>query len=203
MMKRIFLIAIVMGAAMAAHAQDFYHRPSFLAGRTLLTLSLFEEVQTEIKMTPDEITKSNDLLAKMTGEVQDAFQNGGGDFTAMRPIIEKINVKYDDQLTAGLTADQNTRLKQLFIQYNGGGAIANQTVEKDLALTDDQKAKVKAAQEDNFTKMTAQFSGGAPDPDAMKKLQDDLGTALAKILTDDQKTKFQAMQGTKFEFKKV
>jgi len=203
MLKRLICIAIIAAAALSAHAQDFFHRPSPLAGRTLLTLSLFEEVQSEIKMTPDETKKADDLVGKLGGDIQDAVQSNGNDPGGIRTAIEKINQKYDDQITAALTADQNKRLRELFVQFNGGSAIASPGVQKDLAITDDQKTKIKAAQDDNFAKMMQQFSGGAPDPDAMKKLQDEFGTALINMLTADQKAKFQTMQGTKFEFKKV
>lgn len=202
MLKRLIFIAIVTAAAVAAHAQgDFLHRPSPFAGRTLLTLALFDEVRTELKTTPDENTKIDGLVEKLQGDMQDAFQNGGGDPGSMRATIEKVNAKYDEQVTSTLTPDQTTRLKQLFVQFNGNGAIANSQIEKDLAVTDDQKTKINAAQDEAFQKLFA-GGGGPPDADTMKKYQEDLGNALLKVLTDDQKTKFQGMQGAKFEFKK-
>jgi hypothetical protein len=204
MIKKIaWILSLVALTAIASAQGDFLRRPSPFAGRTMLTLSLFEEVRPEIKTTPDENTKIDALVEKLQTELQDAFQSGNGDFDAIRGSVEKINAKYDDQLAAMLTPEQNTRLKQLFVQYNGAAAIPNPAIEKDLGITDDQKAKIKAAQDDNNKAMRDAFSGGAPDPQTMAKLQDDLKTALSKILTDDQRAKFQAMQGTKFEFKKI
>ncbi len=207
LIKRFFVILAVTGLAAIAAAQfDMDHRPSPFAGRTFLTLSLFEEVRPELKTTADLNSKIDALHEKMDGERSEAFQGGGGgDFDAIRVTIEKINTKYDDEVLKLFSADQVTRLKQLFIQFNGAVAIANPLISKDLAMTDDQKAKIKAAQDDQSKKMRDLFANGPPEdgPKAFQKLQDDFKAALDKILTDDQRTKFKAMEGAKFEFKKI
>jgi hypothetical protein len=200
--RLIWVLAATALAAIATAQQDFDHRPSPFAGRTYLTLSLFEEVRTELKTTSDENTKIDELLGKLNAERQDAF--GGGDFDAIREAIDKINTKYDEEVQKVLTGDQTIRLKQLFIQFNGSTALANGSIQKDLALTDDQKAKVKAAQDDQAKKMKDLFSAGQPDDfqASMKKIQDEVKAALDKVLTDDQRAKFKTMEGAKFEFKK-
>lgn len=201
----IWVLAALAAAAMASAQQDFDHRPSPFAGRTFLTLSLFEEVRADIKTTADQNTKIEALLEKMNGERQDAFSGGNGDFDAIRTAVEKLNAKYDDEVAKLLSSDQNTRLKQLFIQYNGAVALTNPSIQKDLELTDDQKAKVKAAQDDQGKKMRDLFGNGPPDDfqKAMQKLQDETKIALEKVLTDDQRAKFKSMEGAKFEFKKI
>ena len=206
MIKKILSILVVASvAAFATAQQDFDHRPSPLAGRTMLTLSLFEEVRKEIKTTPEVNTKIDGLLEKMSGDRQEALSGGGGDFDAMRSAIQKLNTKYDEEVAKFLSAEQNTRLKELFIQFNGATAITNTAVSKDLGITDDQKKKIKTAQDENGAKMREVFSNGAPEDGAkaFQKLQDDLKASLDKILTDDQRTKFKTMAGAKFEFKKV
>lgn len=207
MIKRILCVLLLtLVAALATAQPDLFHRPGFLAGRTMLTLSLFDEVRTELKTPADFNGKSDALLEKYSSEVQDVVQNSGGDFTAIRPQIEKLNAQYDDEVVKLLTSDQVSRLKQLFIQYNGANAITNPLISKDLGITDDQKAKIKTVQEDNFKKTAEVFQGGGSPEDnrtALAKLQEDLKTALANVLTDDQKKKFEDMKGAKFEFKKV
>ncbi len=65
-------------------------------------------------------------------------------------------------------------------------------VQTDLKLTDDQKSKLTAAQEDMQGKMRDAFTsgGGGGDPEAMqatmKKLMDDLVTSIKAIITPDQ-----------------
>jgi len=207
MLRRLFLVLAAGALAAMATAQgDFDVRPSPFAGRTLLTLSLFEEVQAELKLTPDVNAKIQDLKGKMNAERMDAFGAANGDMEAMGKAIEKINVKYDEEIAKLLTADQNTRLQQLFIQFNGAIALEKPSVQKDLTFTDDEKAKVKAAEDDQQKKIRDLFGGGAPPDDFQKsiqKIQDETKAALDKILTDDQRTKFKTMEGAKFEFKKV
>lgn len=205
MFKRILLVLAISALAGVAAAQDFFHRPSPFAGRTMLTLALFEEVRTELKTTPDENKKVDDLVGKLGGDIQEAFSNANGDFQAMQGEIEKINAKYDDEVVKALTEDQAKRLKQLFVQYNGAGSITQTSISKDLAITDDQKAKIKKLQDDQRQKMMDAFQGGSPEDaqKTIKKLNDDLRADLAKVLTDDQNKKLKEMEGAKFEFKKV
>lgn len=207
MIKRILLVlSFTLAAALAMAQQDFYHRPGFLAGRTVLTLALFEEVQTELKTPADFKEKSDALLTKMQGETQELFQNAGGDFASIRPAIDKVNAKYDEETFKLLTADQVKRLKELFIQFNGAAAVPHPVISKDLGITDDQKTKIKALQDANQKKLIESFGAGGSPEEARKtieKLQDELKDDIEKLLTDDQKAKFKEMQGTKFEFKKV
>jgi hypothetical protein len=202
MLKRFLLVLTLAVVAASASAQELYRRPGFLAGRTLLTLSLFEEVRTEIKTTPEENSKVDAMVEKMQAEAMEAFQGANGDFPAMRAAIDKINTKYDDDLVKLLTADQVTRLKQLFVQYNGVTVAANPTFAKDLGITDDQKTKIKGLLADQSNKMAEAFQSGDFQT-AMKKIQDDYVAGMTKLYTDDQTKKLKDMAGTKFEFKKV
>jgi hypothetical protein len=204
MLKRLALISTLLILASMATAQDFFHRPSPLAGRTLLTLALFDEVKAELKTTADESAKQDEMLTKLGEEIQEAF-SGATDFTAVRPTILKINDKYDGQLVGVLTADQLTRLKQLFIQYNGASSVRTESIAKDLALTDDQKAKIKKLQDDSGEKNSQLFQQGLSPEDMQKEMTkqlDQLNADIEKVFTDDQKAKLKAMEGAKFEFKK-
>jgi len=207
MIKRIFLVTLLAAVAAVASAQaDFFHRPSPLAGRTMLTLSLFEEVKAELKTNTEFNGKVDGLLEKLQAEMQEVFQNANGDFSSIRPAMEKINAKYDEEVAKLLSADQVSRLKQLFIQFNGEAAIPNAAISKDLEITDDQKAKIKQAQDENGKKLMEGFQNGDSPEDRQKnmvKLQDEFKATIGKLLTDDQRAKFKTMQGAKFEFKKV
>jgi hypothetical protein len=206
MKRAILLLTMLSAVCVAAAQQDFFHRPSPFAGRTLLTLSLFEEVRTELKTAPEINSQEDGLLTKVQGEMQEAFQSANGDFAAMRQTVDKVNAKYDEELIKLLSTDQVKRLKELFVQFNGGSAIAAAAIAKDLVITDEQKAKIKQAQDENQKKVMDLFqSGGGPEDNRkdLEKLQDELKATLEKLLTDDQKTKFKEMHGTKFEFKKV
>ncbi len=205
MLKRLFWILVITSVAAMATAQDFYHRPSPLAGRTLFSLSLFEEVRTEMKTTPDTNSKIDGLLEKLQSDTQEAVSGGNGDFATIRDAIEKLNKKYDDLTLKLLSDDQAKRLKELFVQYNGAAILTDPSLSKNLELTDDQKAQVKKIEDGRWTKMQEAFGGGGGDDPAatIRKIQEEVQANLTKVLTDDQKKKLKTMEGAKFEFKKV
>ena len=206
-MKRILCVLMFTAvAAMAAAQQDFFHRPSPRAGRTLLTLSLFEEVRAELKTNDEFSAKTDGLLEKLQGEMQETFQKAIGDASSIWPSMEKLNAKYDEEIVKLLSVDQVARLKQLFIQFNGAAAITNPLISRDLEITDDQKAKIKTLQEQNVKRIAESFTNGDGPKDrqeTMAKLQDDLNTALEHLLSEGQKAKFKTMVGARFEFKKL
>lgn len=204
MLNRLIFVLAAMSVVGMASAQDFFHRPSPLAGRTLLTLALFEEVKTELKITPEASTKIDAEVAKIGDDMNSAISGSNGDFAAMRGEIEKVNVKHDEEVLKLLTPEQGARLKQMYIQYNGMASVTQEWVVKDLALTDDQKAKVKKLQDDQWQKMMDAFQGGQDEVQAaMKKGQDDFKDGVSKVLTEDQTKKMKDMEGAKFEFKKA
>jgi hypothetical protein len=206
LIKRFLLtLAIAASTALVVAQPDFDHRPSMFAGRTFLTLSLFEEVRTELKTTADLNAKIEAVHDKLDAARREAFESGNNDFEAIMPVIEKLNTKYDEEVVKLFSGDQVTRLKQLFVQYNGALAISNPTISKDLLITDEQKTKIKDVQTENGKKMRELFANGPPEDGqkAFEKLQDELKAALDKVLNDDQRTKFKAMAGAKFEFKKI
>jgi len=204
MLKRLIFVLAAMSVVGMASAQDFFHRPSPLAGRTLLTLALFEEVKTELKITPEESTKIDAELAKVGDDINAAISGSNGDFGSMRGEIDKVNVKHDEEVIKLLTPEQVTRLKQLFVQYNGTASVNQAWVAKDLTITDDQKTKIKKLQDDQWQKMMEAFQGGQDEVQAaMKKGQDEFKEGVSKVLTEDQTKKMKEMEGAKFEFKKV
>jgi len=206
LLKRILWVALLSTLMSVASAQDFYRRPSPFAGRTILTLALFEEVRAELKTTPENNKAIDDMVGKLGGEIQDAFQNSGGDFGAMAAAIDKINAKYDEDGLKLLSAEQGVRLKQLFVQYNGASALGNPIIAKDLAVTDEQQGKIKALRDDQRQKMMGLFQQGASQDEMVKslqKIQEELNAGIEKVLTDEQRKSLKDAEGAKFEFKVV
>ena len=72
--------------------------------------------------------------------------NGGGDPEAMRKMFEEARAKRLEQVKKILSADQYSRLKGIEIQLSGNAAILDPEIQKDLALTDAQKTKIKTLQ---------------------------------------------------------
>ena len=208
-MRRTFLVLITVAAATTAVAQvDYFHRPSPFAGKTLLTLSVFDEVRAELKTTPELNSREDGLLVDLQKEFDQALKDAPlkGGFSAVAPEIEKMNAKYDVECLKLFSVEQAKRLKQLFLQFNGGNSLTNTVISGDLTITDEEKARFKEAQDANAKKVKDAYLHSLP-PDELHKLlanlQAELKATLEAVLTPDQQTKYKAMQGDKFEFKKA
>lgn len=203
--RRVLLVVICLSAARLCHAQqDMFHRPSPFAGTSILTLALFDEVRTELKTSQEQNAKEDVLLVNLQREVQESMRTGIGDLAAQRPAIAKINGKYDEECLALLTEDQVRRLKQLFVQFNGGNAITNGVIAKELAITDEEKAKIQQLQDESTKKVRALFDQvltPAEMREERAKLREQLKADIEKVLAVEQLAKFKGMFGAKFAFR--
>ena len=206
MLGRLSAIFAVSLLTCIGSAQDFFHRPSPIAGSFMVSLATFAEVQKALKLTPDDNKKIEDQLTTVQSDIGAAYADSGGDFGKLGVAITKIEVKADADYAKTLTPDQAKRLKQLFVQFNGSAVLVRDDFATDLALTDDQKTKVGKMQLDQGKKLGDLIQSAGGDPSAlgpeMKKLQDGFKADLLGVLTDDQKKKLEEMKGDKFEFEK-
>jgi len=151
----LLLSAISLSSAATAYAQfgppggrgglgggrgGFDANPSFVLRR--------EDVQTELKLTEEqkkEIQAQQDFRnpnPKMT-EFFERMRTANED--ERRAIGEEMRAYSESELKRILKPEQFTRLQQLSFQRQGARALENEDTAKLLNLTDDQKAKVKAA----------------------------------------------------------
>jgi Spy/CpxP family protein refolding chaperone len=182
-------------------------------GGNAATLVANPQVQKELKLTDEQVALVKDM--------QQAASQGGGqrgrgnnqnltdaEQKERREQAEKRNQERTAKVTALLTDDQNTRLKQIQLWIQGAARLAdNADAAKALALTDDQKGalktineesakkqgelrqKLRGASEEQRKEITTQLTGMRTDVEA---------EALA-VLTDEQKTQFAGLRGPKFE----
>jgi Spy/CpxP family protein refolding chaperone len=80
----------------------------------------------------------------------------------------------------------------------GAGLLANEGVQKELKLTDEQKTKVKDFTDAQREKMREAFGGGQPDPDKIAELRKSSAEASEKFvkdtLTADQQKRFKQVE---------
>jgi Spy/CpxP family protein refolding chaperone len=176
-----------------------------------------EQVQKELKLSEDQV-------AKVKAIQQEAFAGfaggaGGGGRGAnlsdeerqtrreeFAKRAEETNKKY----LAVLDADQTTRIKQVQLWVSGAAGVgSNEEAAKELKLTDDQKAALKAINDEATKKRTEMFAGGgrgaseeerAKRTEQMASLRKDTEAECLAVLTDEQKSQFTKMRGPKFEF---
>jgi Spy/CpxP family protein refolding chaperone len=174
----------------------------------------FAQVQKELKMTDDQTAKVKEIL--------DAARpprggNGGVNFREMTEeqrtaFFAEARKKSDEagkKASELLTAEQNTRLKQIELWVQGTSALVqNAELAKQLNLTDDQKGAIKTINDESAKKIgeLRQSAGrGASDEDRAKvreqttALRTESDAECMAVLTDDQKAQFEKMKGPKFQ----
>lgn len=219
-MKRVLLIGMVAALACAGLAQGGGQGRGggmrmFGRGGGGLQLATRDDVAKELKLTSDQKTKIEDLQEKAREEMRAQFESmrgAGGPpddatMATMRKKMEDMQAEQKKQLNAILTPEQATRLKELGIRRAGNMAIMDPEVQTDLGLDADQKAKIKDLQDKQmaaFRAVREKIQNQEMDPSEIRPLMEKnmkiMGDELMKILTADQKTKFEAMKGKPFTF---
>ena len=143
-----------------------------------------------------------DLKKKIAAELPERAPGGGGN---PRDMTDEQRQKWmeerrarnteDDKKIAGLLdAKQLARLKQIRVQALGAGALMDETLTKELSITDDQVAKFQSAMQE------MRQGGGGGNPGEMRAKM----TAKAmEILSADQKAKLEAIKGPAFDISKL
>lgn len=168
------------------------------------------DVQRDLALTEDQKTKLTAMQSKMREDMQAAMENarssGNFDREAMQKAMADMMAKSKKETSAILTADQNKRLHEIWIQVAGNAVLLDEGVQKDLGLTAEQKTKIKDLQakqnEANqavFQKMQDGEIDRSEIQGIMKKNSDTLNVELGKVLTEDQRTKLKAMGGKPFK----
>jgi hypothetical protein len=182
-------------------------------------LLMSPQVQKELKMTDDQTAK--------IGEIQrESFQAGGGagggaraNFQNMtdeerQKFFEDMRKRTEEtakKMTAVLTDDQNTRLKQIQLWVAGAAGLANNAeAAKQLGITDDQKDALKTITDESAKKGRELFQNSGLGPDSTDEdrakfgektaaLRKETETECMAVLTDEQKAQFAKMRGERFE----
>ena len=217
-MKRFTKLAItcaLMATAAFTFAQGqgrggFGMRMGGNAGKSQLVYR--DDVQADLKVTADQKKKLEDLQEKQRDEMRAAFEemrnNGGGGFDpeAMRTMMAKRMKEADKNVNAILTAEQQTRLKEIWVQVTGNGVILNEDMQKELAITDAQKKQIKdleskqqEAMQAVMEKMRNQEIEREEVQTIMKKNSDAMNKELGKLLTAEQAAKLKTMAGKPFK----
>jgi Spy/CpxP family protein refolding chaperone len=188
-------LAVVAFAATAAQAQG--GRPGF-GGGTLFLLTQ-KSVQEELKMSEDQVKKVTELEAKQ----REAFQ-GLRDLSREERQKKFQEMAKENEKAIGeiLKEDQLKRVKQISLQQQGLRALGNPEVAGALKLSDEQKDKVKAIQDEAGKEMRALFGAGLDRDEARKKMEEIRKATeekLTGVLTDEQKTKWKELQGEPFK----
>ena len=216
--KKIVLVAATAALVCAAMAQGGGgqgRRGGFGNQGDPLQLTAREDVQKDLALTDDQKTKLTDLRDKSQAKMREAFtairESAGDDRDAMMKGMQGLQAKMADEnataIAGVLSPDQVKRLKEITVQFVGARIVtSNKDVQKDLGITDEQKAKFAELNTKQQAAMREVMQNAQGDRQAMQeamtknnKIMED---EIAKILTDAQKTKLKELGGTK-KFERV
>ena len=150
-----------------------------------------------------DIGLSADLKKKIASELPERGPGGGGgnprdmsDEQRQKWMEERRarNTEDDKKIAGLLDTKQLARLKQIRVQALGAGALMDESIAKELSVTDDQVSKLQSAMRD------MRQGGGGGNPGEMRAKM----TAKAmEILDADQKAKLEALKGPAFDVSKL
>ena len=184
-----------------------------------LTIANNAAVKKEINVKPEQEDKLKDLAQDVRDEMMSEAEaagigpGGGGqdlspeeqakrraeNATKFAAIRKKINDKFMPKLAEALDKAQLKRVHEIAIQAAGAQALTDPGVQKDLAVTAEQKDKLASLHKDFGKQLEA-----VPRAERMAKMQEMREEQLAKsteILTKDQQTQFASMKGKPFDLK--
>lgn len=163
-----------------------------------------EKVQKEIELTDDQKAEIEKIVTANREKMRELFGQGqGGDrqanFEKMRELQQEAQKKIED----ALLPHQVARLKEIRLQVAGVQALMDPDVQKELGLSEEQVQKLRDVGREVMQSMRPQDGQGPRDPGAMRErfqeMRQKMEEAALKVLTDDQKAKWNKMKGEKFE----
>ncbi|MFM7250751.1 MAG: hypothetical protein ACKO5R_12690 [Planctomycetaceae bacterium] len=204
--RRVLLVALVLASAPllapVASAQPPGGRGRGMGMGGMMSHAALlrqEAVQADLGLSADQKSKvASELPQRGPGG------GGGGGGGNPRDMTDEERQKWmeerrarqaeDDKKVAGLLdAKQLGRLKEIRIQALGAGALMDETVAKELGVTDDQVSKLQAA-------MQSMRGQGGGDPAEMRRT---MYTKALEMLSPEQKTKLEALRGAPFDTSKL
>jgi hypothetical protein len=179
----------------------------------LIGLLARKDVQTDLALTSDQISKLDELRQSMRGQRGQGGAGAGagggaaagGGANADPAARAAAQAERDKPVLAILTDVQQKRVKEIQIQIAGDTAVLMPDVQTSLNLTDDQKSKIKDLQQKQMEanralaeKLRNQEIDRAAATEARQKNTQTLKDEIHKILTPDQVTKLKDLGGKPF-----
>jgi hypothetical protein len=204
-MRRVSLLVLAVGAA-ALLASPVLAQPrggrGFMGGMQPWRLVTQKSVQTELKMSEEQVKKADALGQELAGKQRELFESLQDLDQAERgKKMQEFNQTNDKAVAAILKPEQTKRLKEIAHQVAGVQAFNNPEVVSALKLTDAQKEKLNQIRQDMREEMRDIFQGGGDQAENMKKIRELNKKAAEKAvseLTPEQKTKWKEMTGKPF-----
>ena len=182
-------------------------------GRGSLALLRLEKVQQDLGLSAeqtDQIKKVVAEQAKASEAIRGQLENLTDEqrkakLEELQATFKQRRKEIATKLDAILSADQRTRLHEIYLQVHGTAALNHQDIAEALKLTDDQRAKLKEIRAATVKSIhdaaeTARTSGDqAGLSKTVAAIAKEASAKALDVLTAEQRQQFDSMQGKKLE----
>lgn len=190
------VVALVVESAWAQRGRGFRRT----IGVSKAQLASLPEIQSELKMSDEQKTRVAEINDQLRDGRREIFGTGFDKWNEIRGRVEQLNRDASKEVDGLLDPAQRKRLQEINIQQNGPRVLNDPDVIAELGLSDEQKAKLAVADEENtkaFEKAVEEM--GRED---WRQKAAELGEAADKrllgVLTAEQKKQFEALAGEQF-----
>jgi len=168
-----------------------------MGGPPPLLLLQQKDVQKELKLTSEQMTKLKEAFDKQKQETQ-ALRELQGD--ARQERVRELMRADHKTMHAILQPDQQKRLRQIMLQEQGAPAFAHPRVARELNISDDQEQKIEDILDTAGRKMRSLYRNGQADSGRQQAedLDKQTTTSILDVLTPEQKMKWKQMVGAPF-----
>lgn len=211
--------ALIVMAVQMAVAQNEGRRsrggrgggPGGMMGPAPMTrLATVDTVQDALKLSDEQKEKIKEINEETRDAMRKEFESGGRpDREKMRKVMDEASEKLNKVLDAG----QQKRLLGIFVQVNGGAAVMDPTVAKELNITDEQRDKLREAmgpppggRGEGRREGKAQGKGkakgegkGERGAESFRERREKMDKEVMTILTSEQQKKLEEMKGEKVD----
>jgi Spy/CpxP family protein refolding chaperone len=208
MVRRWMVVTVLtMAVLIPAMAQPPAGRPGgpfggrFGGPMLMLGLLRNQQVQQELKLTDQQKQQLEQL-----GEQWREKMRGLRDLPPeeRRQKVEGMRAEVEKQLATTLNEQQMKRLKQIALQVEGYAALERPEVAEQVGLTKEQRQKIRDILRQANEKRREAFQQGQGDRQAafqrMREIRQWVDGEIEKLLTAEQKKKWQELVGAPFKF---
>ncbi|MER3500565.1 MAG: hypothetical protein C4295_03645 [Candidatus Fervidibacterota bacterium] len=175
----------------------------------LLGLLRNPQVQQELKLTEEQKQK----LQGLTEQLREKFRGLGQELRGLSPEerpkrLAQVNAEVEKELAKVLKEEQLNRLKQIALQVEGYAALSRPDIAKQVGLTEGQRKQVQEILQEAAEKRRSLFQQG-PGGDRQarfqrfqewQKIRQWVDQQIERLLTEQQKKKWQELIGPPFKF---
>lgn len=195
--------ALAMALLLPAMAQPPAGRPGGPFGGPMLMVGLLRnpQVQQELKLTDQQKQQLEQL-----GEQWREKMRGLRDLPPeeRRQKVQGMRAEVEKQLSQILNEQQMKRLKQIALQVEGYAALERPEVAEQVGLTKEQRQKIRDILRQADEKRREAFQQRQGDRQAvfqrMREIRQWVDGEIEKLLTAEQKKKWQELIGAPFKF---